>query len=105
MSERLLTAREVAERLNVSPAAILRWAARGELPSFKFPGGAVRFDPDALDHWLQRCAERASDGNEECHHPEPPPARGPAYEMALRSVSSPPRAAQAVRTRKDLDAC
>jgi excisionase family DNA binding protein len=102
----LLTARQVAERLSVSPAAILRWAARGDVPSFKLPGGAVRFDPGALDEWLRECAKRASDGNEECHHPEPPPARPAAYEMPLRSDSSPPRTAEAARTRKDrLDAC
>jgi excisionase family DNA binding protein len=88
----LLTARQVAERLSVSPAAVLRWAARGEVPSFKLPGGAVRFDPDALDEWLRGCAERASDGNEVCHDHEPPPARPAGYETPLRSDSSRPRA-------------
>jgi excisionase family DNA binding protein len=69
-----LTARELAERLRISPAAVLRWAARGDVPSFKFPGGAVRFDPAAIDAWLAGRARGAGEGTEECHHPEPPPA-------------------------------
>ena len=43
MSERLLTARELAEHLGLSPATILDQWQRGELPGFKF-GRAVRFD-------------------------------------------------------------
>jgi excisionase family DNA binding protein len=44
-----LTARELGKRLSISLAAVLRWAARGVVPSFKLPGGAVRFDPDEID--------------------------------------------------------
>lgn len=53
MSERLLRAREVGQRLGMSTAWVLdRWEA-GELPGFKLPGGAVRFDPDEIDVWLE----------------------------------------------------
>jgi excisionase family DNA binding protein len=48
----LLTARRVAEILDVAPATVLAWVRRGELPSIKLPGGAIRFDADALDEWL-----------------------------------------------------
>jgi excisionase family DNA binding protein len=43
VSDRLLTARELAEVLGLAPATILDKWERGELPGFKF-GRAVRFD-------------------------------------------------------------
>jgi excisionase family DNA binding protein len=57
----LLTARAVAELLGVSAETVLRWTRRGELPAVRLPGGAIRYDPDALDLWL---AERATRGRE-----------------------------------------
>jgi excisionase family DNA binding protein len=57
----LLTARAVAELLGVAPETILRWARRGELPSFRLPSGAIRFDSERLTEWL---AERET-GNHE----------------------------------------
>jgi excisionase family DNA binding protein len=52
MTDRLLTAREVAERLGVFPGTVLRWVRRGELPAIRLPGGALRFSERALDEWL-----------------------------------------------------
>ena len=47
MSERLLTARELAEAIGLKPATILdRWE-RGLLPGYKF-GRAVRFNLDEV---------------------------------------------------------
>lgn len=43
MSDRLLTARELAAYLGLKPATVLDKWQRGELPGFKF-GRAVRFD-------------------------------------------------------------
>jgi excisionase family DNA binding protein len=43
MSERLLTARELADYLGLKPGTVLDKWERGELPGFKF-GRAVRFD-------------------------------------------------------------
>jgi excisionase family DNA binding protein len=43
VSDRLLTARELADYLGLKPATILDKWERGELPGFKF-GRAVRFD-------------------------------------------------------------
>jgi excisionase family DNA binding protein len=43
VTERLLTARELADYLGLAPATILDKWERGELPGFKFGrGGAVR---------------------------------------------------------------
>jgi excisionase family DNA binding protein len=52
----LLTARQVAELLGVSPETVLRWTRRGALPAIKLPGGALRFREDELDGWLEERA-------------------------------------------------
>ena len=36
---RLLTARAVADLLDVNPETVLRWARRGQLPAIRLPGG------------------------------------------------------------------
>jgi excisionase family DNA binding protein len=59
MSERLLTARELADRLGVSAETVLRWTRRGELPAIKLPGGAIRYHPDDLADWLAEHATAA----------------------------------------------
>jgi len=52
----LLTAREVAERLGISVTTALRWTRRGELPGFRLPGGALRYEEDELEAWLRKRA-------------------------------------------------
>jgi excisionase family DNA binding protein len=59
--DRLLTARAVAEQLGLSTETVLRWVRRGELPAIRFPGGAIRFRPEALEAWLE---QRATPGRE-----------------------------------------
>ena len=54
MSERLLTARELAELLAVAPGTVLDWFERGELPGFKI-GRAVRFRRSEVEAWLEGC--------------------------------------------------
>jgi excisionase family DNA binding protein len=56
VNARLLTARHVAELLDVSPETVLRWTRRGELSAIKLPGGAIRFREDELDRWLEERA-------------------------------------------------
>lgn len=58
MSGPLLTARDVAERLNLSTETILEWIRRGELPAFRL-GRAIRIREDDLDAWLQARATTA----------------------------------------------
>ncbi len=57
MTQRLLTARELADRFGVHAETVLRWHRRGQLPGVHLPGGAVRFQEEAVERWL---ASRAS---------------------------------------------
>lgn len=48
----MLSARDVADRLAVSTETVLRWTRSGDLPAVRLPGGALRFEADQLDAWL-----------------------------------------------------
>jgi excisionase family DNA binding protein len=52
MNGRLLTTREVAELLGLSPATVLRRWRSGELPGIRLSSNVLRFDPDEIDAWL-----------------------------------------------------
>jgi excisionase family DNA binding protein len=52
MTERLLTAREVAELLGLSTATVLDWFEAGRLPGFRLggrKGGPVRFRREEVE--------------------------------------------------------
>jgi len=52
---RLMTAQEVADRLGVSSALVLRWAHEGLLRSIRLPGpggDTLRFRPEDVAGWL-----------------------------------------------------
>jgi excisionase family DNA binding protein len=49
---RLITAKEVAERLNISRDAVYGMVRRREIPFVKF-GSAIRFPADVLDRWIE----------------------------------------------------
>jgi excisionase family DNA binding protein len=53
VTERLLTTRDVAAFLNVSPETVLRWHRSGKLSGFQIATNALRFDPDEIRAWLQ----------------------------------------------------
>lgn len=41
----LLTARQLAEVIQVKPNTLLKWASQGEIPCVRLVGRCVRFDP------------------------------------------------------------
>lgn len=47
-----LTAKDLAEILNVSKITIFKYAKAGRIPSFRI-GTCVRFDPRAVANWLR----------------------------------------------------
>jgi excisionase family DNA binding protein len=51
---RLLTTREVAERLHISPASVLRRWRSGELPGYRLGSNCLRFDSGEIDAWLEQ---------------------------------------------------
>jgi len=62
----LMTARELADMLGLSPETVLRWVRQGRLPAIRLPGGAIRFREGEVDQWL---AERATPGRGVVEHP------------------------------------
>jgi excisionase family DNA binding protein len=46
--QRLLTAKEVAHALQVSPRTVLEWHRQGRIPGIQPTGSTVRFDLDAV---------------------------------------------------------
>jgi excisionase family DNA binding protein len=56
MTERLLTARELAEWIGVSTETVLRWTRARKLPAVRLPGGALRYRESDIEAWVaQRC--------------------------------------------------
>lgn len=54
MTKRLLTAREVALDLALTPETVLAWVRDGKLPAFRLPSGQIRFRETDLDDWLEQ---------------------------------------------------
>ena len=52
LADQLITARVVAEQLNVCTETVLRWTRDGKLPGFRLPGGALRYREDDIAEWL-----------------------------------------------------
>lgn len=48
-----LTAKELAELLNVSPVTVFKQAKKGLIPSFRI-GTCVRFEPRKTAEWLSK---------------------------------------------------
>lgn len=53
----LLTVHELATQLQIKPSTLYAWAKRGKIPCCRLHR-LVRFDPDAIAHWLEAMAER-----------------------------------------------
>ncbi len=49
----LITARSVAEQLDVSSETVLRWTRKGKVPAVKLPSGQIRYDEDELAAWIK----------------------------------------------------
>ena len=64
MTQRLLTTREVADRLGVIPETVLRWIETRGLPAIRLTSRALRYDEAALDAWIAQHTVAASPGRE-----------------------------------------
>ncbi len=57
---KLLTTREAAERLGLSPRTLERYRVTGEGPRFRKIGRWVRYTPEDLEKWLEGCARTST---------------------------------------------
>jgi excisionase family DNA binding protein len=53
VTERLLTTRELAEFLGLSPETVLRRYRAGEIPGYRLASNVLRFRASDLDEWLE----------------------------------------------------
>src|SRR4029450_6271169 len=80
VSERLLTAAELAEMLGFAAGTIVDWAERGTIPAFKI-GGRLRFRESEVLDWLE--AQRVGPGKERSAV-SPTPSIHPAHRVVSR---------------------
>lgn len=71
VSERLVTAAELAEFLALAPATVLDWFEAGRLPGFKL-GRVVRFRESEVLAWLEECRTGPGAGGEVLPTPTDP---------------------------------
>jgi excisionase family DNA binding protein len=91
VTERLLTARELAAELGCSTGALLRWTRAGKVPAVKLPSGAIRYRPEQIDAWL---AGQATGGATEEVSPAPDAARHGKVSLVTSPVPLDPRRAR-----------
>lgn len=56
----MLTVKELASRLNISPKTVYQWAKEGYIPSYKL-GDCWRFDENDVRQWLEDCRQKRTD--------------------------------------------
>lgn len=94
VTDRLLTARELAEHLSISTGALLRWTRAGKVPHVKLPSGAVRYRPDAIAAWLDESEQGAAGGQElTTTGAEPRPSEAYVRLSSIPTTTRPPDAA------------
>jgi excisionase family DNA binding protein len=55
--DRLLTVRELAERLGISPGTAYHWLSQGRLPCVRFSSRCVRFRESDVEKMLEQLAQ------------------------------------------------
>lgn len=60
MDDRLLTAKEAARKLHISPRKLWDMVAANEVPHIRIGTRSVRFSPAALDQWIAEQMEGGS---------------------------------------------
>ena len=49
--------KDLSDYLNIKPSTLYAWAAQGKIPCLKIHG-LIRFDREAIDHWLESFRSR-----------------------------------------------
>jgi excisionase family DNA binding protein len=108
VSERLLTARELAELLGLSPGTVLDRFEAGDLPGFRLygrKGAPVRFRWSeilaALEEWRPTFEQAGAPGRGVSPARTGSARRGRAYSSPLSSVVSPARPPDAADEKEE----
>jgi excisionase family DNA binding protein len=106
VSDRLLTAREVAGLAGVCPETVLRWTRCGELPAIRLPGGRLRYRPAELEAWLEARGTSAGTADRELSDTRTDRARSrERYSDAVAFELSDTRPPEAATTEEEGHAC
>jgi excisionase family DNA binding protein len=57
--EKLLTIRELADRLRISPGTAYHWLSEGRLPCIRFSARCVRFRESEIEEMLNKMTHEA----------------------------------------------
>jgi excisionase family DNA binding protein len=87
VTERLVTARELADLLGFSASTVVDWAEAGKVPAFKV-GGRLRFRQSEVFDWLERQRVNGPGTAEEVA-PVPYQSPDPARSLAVAPVPNP----------------
>jgi excisionase family DNA binding protein len=92
VSERLLTAADLAEVLGFAAGTIVDWAEKGTIPAFKV-GGRLRFREREVLEWLeaQRVGPRPSNGPAAGGDLLPTPTAEPTRRIFSQALPTPER--------------
>lgn len=52
--QELLTLREAADRLRISPQTLMNWRSKNKGPKSAMFGGRVRYRPQDIDTWIEQ---------------------------------------------------
>jgi excisionase family DNA binding protein len=99
VSERLLTARDVADLLGLTVETVLRWYRRRVLPGYKLPGGPIRFREAELEAWLEARSTRAGTTTQESPDTRGRARRPGPYPLPWPAPDTRPQ--DAARTQED----
>jgi excisionase family DNA binding protein len=102
VTERLVTAREVADILDVSAETVLRWTRAGYLRGYRMPGtarGRLRYRLEEVEAWLEEHATTDA-ANREASTTRHRARRNGAY-GTLESDSSTTSPLRAATTEKE----
>ena len=62
--DRLLTVRDLAERLRVTPTCVYRWLAENRLPAVRFSRRCVRFRQEDVEILIQKLTNECANPKE-----------------------------------------
>jgi excisionase family DNA binding protein len=89
VTERLLTTRDVADLLGVSPETVLRWIDTRGLSARRLTSRAIRYDPAELAAWLEGRSTSAGAAGARAVSPVHAAPPSPHVQATLVGVTSP----------------